>query len=124
MLAENERVVNESVLSHLQEIILKEFLDVSILNILARGIDCFLRDVATYYLDIDIMLLPHLLEVIELAPVFLISLLLMNWPVLKGHFAFEVSHRLIEKHHYGLYQETSRPTERVPEIKLSSILCL
>jgi hypothetical protein len=53
------------------------------------------------------MLLPHLLEVVELTPIFLICLLLVDWPVLKGHVTIKVSNWLVKKHHDCLYREAA-----------------
>ena len=83
--AQDERVVDELVSPCPQQVVIKEGLDAGMFQVLASGVHCFLRDVAAYDLNIDIMHLPHLLEVIQLAPKLLVRLFLVDGPVLEGH---------------------------------------
>jgi len=83
MLRQDKRVINEGMLSRLDQITFTEGLDVCIVNIFYCRLDCSLSDVAGYQLDVNLVSFVKLLEVIQVFFEFLILLAPVNGPMLK-----------------------------------------
>ncbi len=83
LLAVYQRIINNLMFLHINQVIFDQSLNIWIINVLYWSIYSLLRYVTAYKLYINIMLLFHLLEIVQVTFEFFIFIFLMNWPILK-----------------------------------------
>jgi len=70
------------------------------------------------------MLLSHFLEIIKITFEFFIVFSFMYRPIFERQGCIKIPDRLLQQHHDSLNKKAARATERVPQIKLASLISL
>ena len=99
MFSQYQWIIYKLFTSRFDYLLFTKFLYISILHILNARIYSPLCYVTSYNLYVNLLPLPHLLEVIHLLLELLVPLFLVNRPVLEWERMLEVPHGLVQEHH-------------------------